>query len=57
MSDSLNNTVNHAKKEIKDLVSKAKHDAFIANWIDTIKYGTATSAITVPILFAPSLKK
>src|SRR5699024_933262 len=51
MKNNLNSVVKQAKKETTDLVSRAKHDAFIANWIDAIKYGAATSAITVPILY------
>src|SRR5699024_12682087 len=43
--------VSKAKKEVVKLVGNAKHDAFITNTIDALKYGAATSAFTVPILY------
>src|SRR5699024_5606253 len=43
--------VSKAKKEVNKLVGNAKHDALITNTIDALKYGAATSVITVPILY------
>ncbi|HAR1341689.1 TPA: hypothetical protein IZ330_002621, partial [Enterococcus faecium] len=40
-----------ARQETMDLVSSAKHGALVTNIIDALKYGVATSAITVPILY------
>src|SRR5699024_8184385 len=46
----LNATVKKAEQETRDLVSNAKHGALVPNIIDALKYGAATSAITVPVL-------
>ena len=51
MQNNLNSVVKKAKKETTDLVSNAKHGALVTNVIDALKYGAATSAITVPILY------
>ncbi|KAB24156.1 hypothetical protein W452_02661, partial [Staphylococcus aureus VET0128R] len=37
--------------ETRDLVSNAKHGALVTNIIDALKYGAATSAITIPVLY------
>src|SRR5699024_201968 len=47
----LNETVKEAEKETRDLVSNAKHGALVTNIIDALKYGAATSAITIPVLY------
>src|SRR5690625_4320659 len=47
----LNETVKKAEQETRDLVSNAKHGALVTNIIDALKYGAATSAITIPVLF------
>src|SRR5699024_2649952 len=47
----LNETVKKAKQETRDLVSNAKHGALVTNIIDALKYGAATSAITIPVLY------
>src|SRR5699024_12861856 len=44
----LNETVKKAEQETRDLVSNAKHGALVTNIIDALKYGAATSAITIP---------
>src|SRR5699024_2082251 len=46
----LNETVKKAEQETRDLVSNAKHGALVTNIIDALKYGAATSAITIPVL-------
>lgn len=43
--------VRDAEQKTLKLVSNAKHGAFITHWIDALKYGAATSIITVPILY------
>src|SRR5699024_2174153 len=40
-----------AEQETRDLVSNAKHGALVTNIIDALKYGAATSAITIPVLY------
>src|SRR5699024_11707401 len=45
----LNETVKKAEQETRDLVSNAKHGALVTNIIDALKYGAATSAITIPV--------
>jgi len=47
----LNSVVNQAKSETKDLVANAKHGALVTNIIDALKYGAASSVITVPVLY------
>src|SRR5699024_8343098 len=47
----LNETVKKAEQETRDLVSNAKHGALVTNIIDALKYGAATSAITIPVLY------
>src|SRR5699024_1964598 len=50
----LNETVKkaeQAEQETRDLVSNAKHGALVTNIIDALKYGAATSAITIPVLY------
>src|SRR5699024_3675137 len=49
--NNLNEVVNEAKSETRDLVSNAKHGALVTNIIDALKYGAATSAITIPVLY------
>nr|AHB37624.1 mobilization protein B [Staphylococcus cohnii] len=51
MQNNLNSVVKKARQETMDLVSSAKHGALVTNIIDALKYGVATSAITVPILY------
>src|SRR5699024_3416559 len=51
LKNNLNSVVKKAKKETTDLVSNAKHGALVTNIIDALKYGAATSVITVPILY------
>src|SRR5699024_3782820 len=47
----LNETVKKAEQETRDLVSNAKHGALVTNIVDALKYGAATSAITIPVLY------
>src|SRR5699024_12281076 len=47
----LNEPVKTAEQETMDLVSNAKHGALVTNIIDALKYGAATSAITIPVLY------
>src|SRR5699024_2264765 len=47
----LNETVKKAEQETRDLVSNAKHGTLVTNIIDALKYGAATSAITIPVLY------
>src|SRR5699024_1920302 len=47
----LNETVNKAEQETKDIVSNAKHVTIVTNIIDALKYGAATSAITIAVLY------
>src|SRR5699024_8070070 len=47
----LNETIEKAEQETRDLVSKAKHGALVTYWLDALKYGAATSAITIPVLY------
>src|SRR5699024_7123507 len=47
----LNETVKEAEQETRDLVTNAKHGALVTNIIDALKYGAATSAITIPVLY------
>src|SRR5699024_5987298 len=47
----LNETVKKAEQETRDLVSNAKHGALVTNIIVALKYGAATSAITIPVLY------
>src|SRR5699024_3661994 len=47
----LNETVKKAEQETRDLVSNAKHGALVTNIIDALKYGAATSATTIPVLY------
>src|SRR5699024_12825198 len=47
----LNETVKKAEQETRDLVSNAKIGALVTNIIDAIKYGAATSAITIPVIY------
>src|SRR5699024_313188 len=47
----LNETVKKAEQETRDLASNAKHGALVTNIIDALKYGAATSAITIPVLY------
>src|SRR5699024_11749786 len=47
----LNETVKKAEQETRDLVSNAKHGPLVTNIIDALKYGVATSAITIPVLY------
>nr|CCE60911.1 mobilization protein B [Staphylococcus aureus] len=51
MQNNLNSVVKKARQETMDLVSSAKHGALVTNIIDALKYGAATSVITVPILY------
>src|SRR5690625_103771 len=51
MESKNNEVVKKAKKEATNLVSNAKHGALVTNVIDALKYGVATSVITVPILY------
>src|SRR5699024_1180902 len=46
-----NETVKKAEQATRDLVSNAKHGALVTNIIDALKYGAATSAITIPVLY------
>src|SRR5699024_960137 len=46
-----NETVKKADQETRDLVANAKHEALVTNIIDPLKYGAATSAITIPVLY------
>src|SRR5699024_9315117 len=46
-----NETIKKAEQETKNLVSNAKHGTLITNIIDSLKYGAATSAITIPVLY------
>src|SRR5699024_2999440 len=47
----LNETVKKAEQDTRDLVSNAKRGALVTNIIDALKYGAATSAITIPVLY------
>src|SRR5699024_12881523 len=47
----LNETVKKAEQEPRDLVSNEKHGALVTNIIDALKYGAATSAIIIPVLY------
>src|SRR5699024_9501867 len=47
----LNETIQKAEHEVSDLVSNTKHGALVTNIIDALKYGAATSAITIPVLY------
>src|SRR5699024_783950 len=47
----LNETVKKAGQETRDLVSNAKPGALVTNSIDALKYGAATSAITISVLY------
>src|SRR5699024_33753 len=47
----LNETVKKVEQESRDLVSNAKHGALETNIIHALKYGAATSAITIPVLY------
>src|SRR5699024_3710496 len=49
--NNLNSVVKKARQETTDLVSSEKHGALVTNIIDALKYGAATSVITVPILY------
>ena len=40
-----------AKKEVEKMVGNAKHGALVTNITDALKYGAATSVITVPVLY------
>src|SRR5699024_5726506 len=51
MQNNLNSVVKKARQETMDLVSSAKHGALVTNIIDALKYGAATSVITIPILY------
>src|SRR5699024_7419262 len=51
MKRNLNETVEKAEQETRDLVSNAKHRALVTNIIDALKYVAATSAITIPVLY------
>src|SRR5699024_11473640 len=51
MQNNLNSVVKKARQETTDLVSSAKHGALVTNIIDALKYGAATSAITIPVLY------
>src|SRR5699024_5848391 len=46
-----NETVKKAEQETRNLVSNTKHGALVTNIIDALKYGAATSAITIPVLY------
>src|SRR5699024_1158063 len=47
----LNETVKKEEERKRDLVSNAKHGALVTNIIDALKYGAATSAITISVLY------
>src|SRR5699024_942412 len=47
----LNESVKKAEQDTRDLVSNAKHGALVTNIIHALKYGAATSAITIPVLY------
>src|SRR5699024_1741502 len=47
----LNQSVKIAEQESKDLVTNAKHGSLATNIIHALKYGAATSAITIPVLY------
>src|SRR5690625_2967840 len=51
INTNLNETVKKEAQETRDLVSNAKHGALVTNIIDALKYGAATSAITIPVLY------
>src|SRR5699024_3210647 len=40
-----------AEQETRELGSNATHGALVTNIIDALKYGAATSAITIPVLY------
>jgi ElaB/YqjD/DUF883 family membrane-anchored ribosome-binding protein len=50
MQKELNKVVKDAQQDSRDLVSKAKKGAMASYWGDAVKYGLATSGITVPLL-------
>src|SRR5699024_7976884 len=47
----LNETDKKAEQETRDLVSSAKQGELVTNIIDALKYGAATCAITIPVLY------
>src|SRR5699024_7336416 len=47
----LNETDKKAEQVTRELVYNAKHGALVTNIIDALKYGAATSAITIPVLY------
>lgn len=47
----MNEVLTEAKNETKDLVAKGKKGALIMFWTDALKYGAATSVITIPDLY------
>src|SRR5699024_11585606 len=49
--NNLNEVVNEAKSETRDLVSNGKHGSLVTNIIDALKYSAATSAITIPVIY------
>src|SRR5699024_6702436 len=51
IKSNLNETVKKAEQETMDLVYNAKHGTLVTNIIDALKYGAATSAITIPVLY------
>src|SRR5699024_6759514 len=46
-----NETVKKAEKETRHQAPNAKQRALVTNIIDALKYGAATSAITIPVLY------
>src|SRR5699024_8624569 len=51
IKSNLNETVKKAEQETKHLDSNAKHGPLVTNIIDALKYGAATRAITIPVLY------
>src|SRR5699024_5908889 len=51
LQNNLNSVIKKVRQESMDLVSSAKHGALVTNIIDALKYGAATSVITIPILY------
>src|SRR5699024_8882845 len=47
----LTETVKKAEQETRDLVCNDKHVELVINIIDALKYGAATSSITIPVLY------
>src|SRR5699024_4934495 len=47
----LNEKVKKTEQETRDIEYNAKHVALVTNIIDALKYGAATSAITIPVLY------